>query len=82
MKIRTTYDNKINQVPVLWAQVHPGGLEFVLELKHGVSDTKRKLWADFGQTKTIVVAFTYTMSPDDSLPYVVISANLRIEIAE
>jgi len=41
------YDNKVNQVPVLWARVHPGGLVFVLELKHGVSDTERKLWAVF-----------------------------------
>ena len=77
-----TYDGKVNQVPVLWARVHPGGLKFVLELKHGVRDIERKLWADFEQTNTIVVAFTDTMSPDDSLPHVVISANPCIEIAE
>ena len=42
-KIRTTYDNKVNQVAVLRSRVHPGGLVSVLELKHGVSDILRKL---------------------------------------
>ena len=79
----TAPDNYVvNEVPVFGPGMHPRSLAHVTELEDGVCDGKTKIRAEREQPETATIHVASTMMTNDSMPYVVISANPGIEVAQ
>ena len=79
----TAPDNDVvNEVPVFGPGMHSRSLVHVTELKECVCDSKTKFKAERQKPETATIHIANTMTTNDTLPYVVISAYLGIEIVK
>ena len=79
----TVPDNVVvNEVPVFGPGIHSACLVHVTELEEGVCDGKTQFRAEREQPETATIHVANTMMSNETLPYVVISADPGIEIAQ
>ena len=62
--------------------MHPRSLVHVTELEESVCDGKTQFRAERKQPETAAIHVSNTMMSNDSMPYVLISVNSGIEIAQ
>ena len=79
----TAPDNDVvNEVPVFGPGMHTRRLVHVTELEEGVCDGKIQFRADRKQPETATIHVANTITTNDTMPYVVISADPGIEIVQ
>ena len=81
IQVTSTDNDIVNEVPVLGPGKHPRSLVYVTELEEGVCDGKTKFTAEREKPEAATIHVANTMMTNDSMPYVMISANPGIEIA-
>ena len=62
--------------------MHPRSLVHVTELEEGVCDGKTQFTAERKQPETATIHVANIMMANDTMPYIVVSAYLGIEIAQ
>ena len=81
MQVMAPDNDVVNEVPGFGPVMHPRSLVHVTELEEGVCDGMNKLRAEREQPETAAIHVANTMMSNDTMPYVVISADPGIEIA-